>query len=124
MIQPDSDSYECRYCAIVAASDQFEFEGLDLPMEISVVSIRGGLLEDVKDVFPDLSNVESLLCCLTLQFDGVESMDLPSLDVSLNKFLLWEKAMINALGSDTWCNSVDPKTCVALIFLDASCVRT
>jgi hypothetical protein len=103
---------------------QFEFEGLDLPMEISVVSIRGGLLEDVKDVFPDLSNVESLLCCLTLQFDGVESMDLPSLDVSLNKFLLWEKAMINALGSDTWCNSVDPKRCVGFIFLDASCVRT
>jgi len=90
---------------------QFEFETLDFPMEISVVSIRGGLLEDVKDVFPDLSDVESLLCCLTLQFDGVQSMDLPSLDVSLNKFLSWEKAIINALGSDVWCNSVDPKTC-------------
>ena len=89
---------------------QFEFEDLDLPMEISVVCIRGGLLEDVKDVFPDLPNVESLLCCLTLQFDGVESMDLPSLDVSLNKFLSWEKAITTALGSDTWCNSVDPKT--------------
>ena len=62
---------------------QFEFETLDFPMEISVVSIRGGLLEDVKDVFPDLSDVESLLCCLTLQSGGAAYVETATLSASV-----------------------------------------
>lgn len=85
------------------------------------MSIDGGLLEDVREVFPSapLNTVDHITCCMTLQ--PRQMLDYESMDQSLNDYLAWEKAMAEELGDD-WSDSIDPKTYALLLTL--SCFKS
>lgn len=95
----------------------FHFSGSPhLTMEVSIVSICGGLLEDIREVFPSapLSTIDRISCCMTLQ--PKQALDYESMDQSLHDYLAWEKAMVAELGDD-WSDSIDPKTYALLALL-------
>jgi ABC-type uncharacterized transport system fused permease/ATPase subunit len=88
--------------------------GQEMKMEVSVVQIRGGLLQDVRDVFPSapLDSLEYITCIMTLQPGS--QLQFESMDSSLHTYLQWERAMMGCLGDTVWSDSVDPKTGKAL----------
>ena len=88
--------------------------GQEMKMEVSVVQIRGGLLQDVHEVFPSapLDNLEYVTCIMTLQPGS--QLQFESMDSSLHMYLQWERAMMRCLGDTVWSDSVDPKTGKAL----------
>lgn len=77
-----------------------------------MASVSGGLFEDVMEVFPQAPIKPPILCCLTLQSMEGDSMSFEKMDEALDKYLMLDKALTTALGTNVWYNSIDPKTYV------------
>ena len=95
----------------------FEFDSLGMTMEVSMAKIDGSILEDVLEVFPSAPRNQPLICILTLQAYKTQGAldDLSAMDVSLERYLAWEKAIREVIGPKYWCDSVDPKTYVMIL---------
>lgn len=88
-------------------------------MEVSILEVQGDLLADIKAVFPSapLGQHHMITCCMTLQ--PRKGVDLESMDRCLNKYLGWERNMMQQLGPHFWSDSIDPKTygdCILKLF--------